>query len=96
LLTVFGHDDRARLWLGLGAGAIQQYGELFAPYGDPVAFAGAVSLGGTVRIAGGLNLQAGVSSLIYGMNVSYYPGMAPAHGTQVDLAFTTGLSWTFY
>jgi hypothetical protein len=88
------NDNVVRAWLGLGAGVIQHYGQAYQPFSNPTSFAGAGTLGGSVRLGGGLNLDAGVSGLIYGMPL-YWSGINLSHGTQFDIQFTTGLSWHF-
>jgi hypothetical protein len=94
LLGLTGDGDRARAWIGLGAGIIQHYGDAYQPFGSPTSVGGAATLGGSVRLAGGLNLDAGVSSLIYGMPIAF-GGTTLSRGTQVDFSLTTGLSWHF-
>jgi hypothetical protein len=48
-------------------------------------------LGGSLRLAQSLSLQAGASTLIYGLNVDDSGSLR--YSTQYDLLFTAGLSW---
>ena len=93
LITLAGEPGRGHLWLSAGAGAIQHYGSAYASVGEPTTFTGTIGLGGALRISHGLNLQAGASTLIYGLNVDDSGSLG--YSTQYDLLFTAGLSWHF-
>ena len=69
LFRLSGNGSRARVWLTAGGGAIQHGGSTYAPFGKPVNFAGVFGLGSAIRITGGLSAEAGVTSMVYDLNI---------------------------
>jgi hypothetical protein len=96
LYSLTGNRGRGRVWLGAGGAAVQHGGAAYAPYGSPVNFGGVAGVGSAFRIHGGLSAEAGITTMVYWMNLrSTRQGETGVEerGTQVDALFQTGLSW---
>ena len=98
LFQLTGVNHRARVWLGAGGAAVRHGGEAYAPFGNPVNYGGAAGVGSAIRLAGPLNVELGVTTVVYRMNMR---GTAATdiglmeRGTQVDALFHTGLSYSW-
>jgi hypothetical protein len=91
--------SRARVWLGAGGGAVQHGGSAYAEFGNPVNYGGVLGVGSAIRIVGGLSADAGVSWMIYNLNIRgsalNNPGLME-RGTQADMLLRTGLSYSWH
>jgi hypothetical protein len=98
LVRVTGDVNRTRIWIGAGAGAIQHAGAAYEEFGKPVNYGGVVGLGSAFRIAGRLNANIGLSTMIYNLDIRGSslndPGLRE-RGTQADMMLRTGLSVNF-
>lgn len=99
LIRLTSDDSRARVWAGVGAGAIQHGGAAYAAFGKPVNYGSALGIGTAIRISGGLSADIGVASLIYSLDIhgteATNPGLSES-GTQVDMLLRTGLSYRWH
>jgi hypothetical protein len=99
LVRVTGEANRRRVWLGAGVGKIQHGGAAYAEFGKPVNYGPVVGLGSAFRIAGGLNANIGVSTMIYNLDVrasSLNDSELEAGGMQVDMMLRTGVSYSWH
>jgi hypothetical protein len=99
LYRLTGNDSRARVWLGAGGGAVQHGGAAYEPFGNPVNFGGVLGISSSVRVAGPLSAEFGVTTVIYEMNVRGTPATDTGlmeRGRQVDALFHTGVSYRWH
>lgn len=99
LFRLTSDGSRARAWFGAGGGAIQHGGSTYAQFGNPVNYGGVLGVGSAIRIVGGLSADAGVSWMIYNLNIRgselNNPGLME-RGTQADMLLRTGLSYSWH
>ena len=98
LFRVTDEANRTRIWIGAGTGVIRHAGVAYRVFGKPVSYGGVVGLGSAFRIAGGLNANIGVSTMIYNIDfrgTSIFDGGLNERGTQVDMMLRTGLSYSW-
>jgi hypothetical protein len=85
-----------RLWLGAGAGVVSYGGDAFASYQGGTEPAGVVGVGSTVPIGPSVDLNLGVSTLLYSLSVRDSVGTEMLSGSQVDLQLRTGVTWHWH
>lgn len=95
LLRLRPEPSRVQVALGTGAGWIRHGGEAYAPYGNPVQLATALGLRGSVRMGSHLVAAAGLTTLLYNIDVSDDDGTSLEHGFQVDPLVHVGVSWVW-
>jgi hypothetical protein len=98
LFRVTSDANRTRIWIGAGAAAIRHSGVAYEVFGKPVNYGGVVGLGSAFRLAGGLNANIGVSTMIYNIDfrsASIFDNGLNERGAQVDVMLRTGLSYSW-
>jgi hypothetical protein len=91
-------DRDRRFWIGAGPGFVHRGGDAYADAGSPTQLAAAAGLGGDAAVAKHLRIAAGMSALMYTLNIplpanlALNPGKLES-GQQTDLLFHAGLVW---
>jgi hypothetical protein len=95
LYRVTSSESRMRVWVGAGGGVIRHGGHTYEPFGSPVNGGGVVSIGSAFRIRRGLSAEAGVTTIIYDLNIHGVESGVDLseRGREVDASFRTGLSY---
>jgi hypothetical protein len=98
LFQVTESASRLRGWVGAGGGAIEHSGRVYERFGKPVNAAGVLELGTALRVGGALNVDIGVTTMIYHLDIRGTPATdigLSERGQQVDMLLHTGLSYSW-
>lgn len=100
LFRVTGDANRARVWLSAGGGFVKHGGDEYVQFGKPTNAAAVFGVGSAIRIAGGLNAELGITTMIYSVNMSAatlaFDTPVSERGRQTDMLLRTGLSYTIH
>ncbi|MGH7618558.1 MAG: hypothetical protein ACREPM_15165, partial [Gemmatimonadaceae bacterium] len=91
LLFDVASDKAYRVWVGAGPGAVRHGGPAYTDFGSPVAAAIAASVGADVTLPAHLHAGAGVSALMYRLQLP--DSDLVGSGMQQDLLLHLGLTW---